>query len=396
MKKYAILTSVLALTACAGGSGGGNPQVGNEITPRSVIVSDSVKESNKEVVGSLASQILVAKDGVSPTIVRSATVNHEGKEYTLYDLNDVEFKTTSLKMNTGIDDGAIVTFITDKNGQIDKIHMIAENETKDTKLEALAIRDDKDEEGNSFIAIEGGYVSPEGSESSVDAIVGYHSINKKNEIGLRYSDVGVIAWGDRNTTDLDTSNYFAGGYTVQKVNPQEIDTNVTFKGTAEAVVRVGSLGEHEPTFTEGKNQLTLDDANATLVFNKETKQSTLTTNFGDNWYAVKATMDKNGKLDTLQFDKTGKTIDNKFAWNASPDENGVIKAHNKTEDIQEGDHVRTFVHDGFVQYYHDTDSNAPKESVMAIRYADSNGGPNNGQGGAENMRFDMGFGGKAQ
>lgn len=112
MKRYLLLTSALALAACGGGSGGGN---GGIIQNSGMRVSDNAIESNKNVT-SMASEILIAQDNVSPNIVRSAKVVNDGKSYTAYHLDDAKF------FENYADASEYTSFGIDKtNGQINKI-----------------------------------------------------------------------------------------------------------------------------------------------------------------------------------------------------------------------------------------------------------------------------------
>ena len=104
MKRYIILTSVIALAACGGGSGGGG-------VPTRQAVSDEAVQSNKKIT-SMASEILVGADGsiITPSMSRSSTVRYNGQDYTSYRLDDVTFK-------MGGED-SLVKFELDENGKI--------------------------------------------------------------------------------------------------------------------------------------------------------------------------------------------------------------------------------------------------------------------------------------
>ena len=82
MKKFALLTSVLTLAACGGGSGGGSFAEQNSGIRAS---SDALKSNS--YVTSMASEIMVAVNGASPNIVRSSKVTSSGKEYIAYHLD---------------------------------------------------------------------------------------------------------------------------------------------------------------------------------------------------------------------------------------------------------------------------------------------------------------------
>lgn len=88
MKKYLILTSVLALAACGGGGHGGVS--GAEQYARSGdLISDGARSSNSALT-SMASAVVVAKDGSGNAVVRTAKT-FGGKEYDVYTLKDVRF-----------------------------------------------------------------------------------------------------------------------------------------------------------------------------------------------------------------------------------------------------------------------------------------------------------------
>lgn len=114
MKKTLILTSILALTACGGGSGsggGGAPVVQDS----GMRVSSDAILSNKNVT-SMASEILIAKNGTAPNIVRSASVVNDGTEYIAYHLDDAKF------FESDMEDGEYISFgIDENNGQINNM-----------------------------------------------------------------------------------------------------------------------------------------------------------------------------------------------------------------------------------------------------------------------------------
>lgn len=120
MRKYFVLTSVLALCACGGGSGGGGGGSGAPVTPtnvRSAITDADVLSSNSNVT-KMATEILVANDNSgTPILNRSATVRQNGHTYTSYRLDDVNFRVA-----TGAND-AYMRFNMDETGKIDSLIM---------------------------------------------------------------------------------------------------------------------------------------------------------------------------------------------------------------------------------------------------------------------------------
>lgn len=118
MKRLFILTSLLALAACGGGSGGGAGQTnGAEDFMRSGFVTDAAKDSNSKVT-SMTSAIVVAKDG-SGSAVRSSTKIYNGKEYAVYTLEDVKLHLADI----AAEDGYLKIGV-DGNGRIDKMTMV--------------------------------------------------------------------------------------------------------------------------------------------------------------------------------------------------------------------------------------------------------------------------------
>ena len=119
MKKYFVLTSVLALCACGGGGGGG-VGIGTPSTPIRAAVSDDALTSNSHVT-SMASEILINTGNPSDRVARSGTVSLNGKTYKSYRLDDVNFRVATGANN------AYMKFHMDTNpetfGQIDSLVM---------------------------------------------------------------------------------------------------------------------------------------------------------------------------------------------------------------------------------------------------------------------------------
>ena len=116
MKRYFLLTSVLALAACGGGSGGGAP---NGSVARAAVSPDAIT-SNKDIT-QMSSEILVAKG--SDPITRSATTTYGGKTYTSYRLDDVKFFTAENLNEEDPDKRSFLRLELDRTGQINAIHM---------------------------------------------------------------------------------------------------------------------------------------------------------------------------------------------------------------------------------------------------------------------------------
>lgn len=124
MKKLSLLSLVLALAACGGGSGGGGSGGGGShgVPYARVAMTPEARASNKEIT-QMASEILVATDGGSPVVQRSGTASYQGKKYKSYRLDDVKFFTAE-NLNEG--DETKPSFLKmelDRSGQINAIHM---------------------------------------------------------------------------------------------------------------------------------------------------------------------------------------------------------------------------------------------------------------------------------
>jgi len=116
MKKIAILTSILALTACGGGGGSGGSADGR-VRPfdSERIVSNQTYNSNRNVT-SMVSRLLIARDGSGRTLARSGSTDFPG--YDEFDLSDVSFNLA----DEGF--GGVVRFGVDDNKKIINFSLI--------------------------------------------------------------------------------------------------------------------------------------------------------------------------------------------------------------------------------------------------------------------------------
>lgn len=320
------------------------------------------------------------------------------------DLANASFKTSSMLLNTGVDDGAIITFETEEDGRIKKITMSLEGVTDED--EEIDMKIDAARRGDTNVFADGSISfkvdGVENVDNNDDFGLLYESGGKKYKTGLRYADFGVIQWGDAG--NYDTSNYFAGGYDAKRTDMDAngnidytrmnqlahnaVNEKLIFSGVADGTVRIGSMSDDSDVLYTDNNKLDLSTT-ATLEFSNGV--SILTANF-DRWYDVTATMDNTGKLSDLRFTNGNKqgfyhSDDYDFKWqrdDVSLDSH-VAEATRNIDLSSPGDpdHTETVVRDGFVQYYGDNGN--PTEAVGVIKYGDSLH-----ESGA--MRFDMGFG----
>ncbi len=399
MKKYAILTSVLALTACGGGSGGGNAPVAQDLGMR--VSSDAIL-SNKNVT-SMASEILIAKDGTSPNIVRSSSVVNGGTEYIAYHLDDAKFFGNDMKSDE------YISFGIDNNGQIDKM-MYHWNEGGSDKTESM------DRNGpNTNIFTEhvykykvevasdtyytdslpiGQYTKQQIKDAFADAYRGeepdsvFDEINNKidstdmqpieyvhNHVidlqgknlpdshKLRYSDFGyttILAKeiSEPGDGDGDDNTVVFGGYAIKEIQNPTLTTDMTFSG--KAIAALGGIHQN------GVKKIETDDTATTLTIDNNGKQ-TLTMPFND-YYTINVEKSQNGN-ETISW--TGNTSLDYVDPETSEHKNFALDANQ---------HVNNQAVN--VKYY--GDAGVPSEAVGGIGFQ------NNG------VEFNGAFGVKAQ
>ena len=119
MKRYFLLTSVLALAACGGGSGGGGAGIVAPVGYNgSARVSDTAIASNSSITN-MKSEVVVASNSSAPVVTRSSTTHSGGVTYTSYRLDDIKLYAADAS-HTG--DGYLQIGL-DNNGRIDKMTM---------------------------------------------------------------------------------------------------------------------------------------------------------------------------------------------------------------------------------------------------------------------------------
>lgn len=115
MKKYLILTSVLALAACGGGGhGGASVNAPDTLNAR---ITDAAAASNQAITA-MKSQVIVSNK-TSGDLSRSATETVGGVTFTSYDLSDVKL----FAADADHTDNGYLKIGMDDNGRIEKITM---------------------------------------------------------------------------------------------------------------------------------------------------------------------------------------------------------------------------------------------------------------------------------
>ena len=125
MKRYFLLTSVLALAACGGGSGGGG-NVGNAVNGRTpgsptehLLASSLIGDTDNNEITNMASAVVVKNGSSWSSFARAAkapdTTSHTG--YTIYKLDNVDFKLVEGNANLE----SAFNFEIDSDGRIENV-----------------------------------------------------------------------------------------------------------------------------------------------------------------------------------------------------------------------------------------------------------------------------------
>ena len=335
MKKIAILTSILALTACGGGSGGGGSapiMPDAPVVPDSGMrVSDDAIESN-ELITSMASEILIAQDGTLPNIIRPAHIVHRGNKYLAYHLDDARFFDNTMEsadeyISFGIDENTgeinnmsyhwkdvVESIDRNPNSNIFTEHVykykVQLDNGKTFYTDSLPILPDGQQysKGQIIEAFKDAYDGEE-SESTLDEIIAKvestdeliateyvhnhvidlygKSLPKSHK--LKYSDFGyttILAKEINQEGDGtgDDNSVVFGGYEVQQIkNPEQLH-DLEFSGKA-----IAALGKKHGN---GNTTIATDDTAAKLTVDEHGVQ-TLIMPFND-YYTIQVVKPQNG------------------------------------------------------------------------------------------------------
>ncbi|MBD5389255.1 hypothetical protein HDR63_03305 [bacterium] len=351
MKKYVILSSVLALAACGGGSSGGGA-VDPIVTPTNAAAFERAAASNKEVTG-MVSRI---QKGDSYAAIggaaRAATGMHSDGAYYL---DNVLFQSADKEFGDPRDDFSF-HFKTDENGKIIGMYVTDDATKEDGSVDELMNR--------------------VGDENKFDFDDAYGKLNLLGaQLGMKYSDFGFLEMYDAD--DPDHAMFImpiAGGYEAKNVTPNKDDfgNDVVFNGTA-----VGSVGEAS-TAVEG-DRLTLSDTAATLTFRKDSGDQVLSAKF-DNWYDVTATQYHDGDAQ-IKFANGDHIKDDKFRFQS---DGATVNAFDTGKVANNS--AQHLLSVGF-EYYGDS-AKDPREATGLVFYSQENGPTDN-----DSVDFFMGFGG---
>ena len=392
MKNLLILTSVLAVAACGGGSGGDGG------IPRPAFVPQSSIDSNKELTD-MVSQVLVATDGT--TLTRSGTTNYNGKEYRVYDLNDVVLKTPAFADDfTRVNKMATLTFSVE-NGEIKGIFI---DEPQAWGTDGIRLERDNNNKfaGNGVF---GGELEVTLSDAEYESIARASEDGAaltRDSMGLRYSDFGVLrahTQFDDNGTPVDeiAELYFAGGY---NIGEKQIDMHE--KPGASVILNGRAVGEVNLGYESADGSISLYTNDAELEFvDGKTNVSLPFFIVGDDgsvtdkqWYTVNATINSifnennpNTNVTSLTF-TDGDNIDDAYAAYRFSSGNEYEAQPNI---VVEPGGSGAVIRDGFINYYGDNDT--PTEAVGNMRYMEEHSNIINNRIGFETA---FGFGGSSE
>lgn len=389
MKKYMILTSVLTLCACGGGTGGGNTAPVRTTSGAPYIVANQQAiDSNSKITG-MVSEIDVCHNCTSPrqSPLRASVVDVNGKSFTVYDLNDVDF----VMADEGFDG---------------KIQFDVNPNTK----EIVGITVDPGEEyaktfnrnsSNTF----GGNITVENDEQAL-ANLRYTSFSKLKNMGLKYSDFGHIYIDKYNeeTGNFDTYQkfVFVGGYdTAKRIN--EIDGEKAFTGYATGSVTAVRNGEGSGKVLklDTTNNANIADKFATLNFNDGT--TTLNAKF-DNWYDIQYVKDTDGEhIDFSNYTNSenltavdGTVVNaNMFKMINDSGDNFTL-ANNVYHEYENGNPTETELNslNSDIRYYGDNGNPSEAVGMIQIRDSDNYSGNMDDYDDHHEVRMNLSFGGK--
>ena len=380
MKKLTILTSVLALAACGGGSGGGTGTPGAVVIP-STGLTDAQRAAATSNANVTDMNSFIVVGGSNPTInpnsrAASTHVFAQSDGGTRYDLENVTFKT--IPTSGVISD---LMFHTDTNGKIESIEFLDAEEIMSEHEDSSVLVGQIERQGdtNKFIAHQGQMPN---MEQTADMQVEYISYSKQSGQGLTYSDFGMLRMDTSVLVDADVDTYdmpFIGGFDDKNVAnnrmkdlAQNENSDIVFTGLAKGSVSYSNQA------TDASENLDLVDTEATLTFAQDGTQ-TLAADF-TNWAQVEAVKAVNG---TNQFIVRESYVANDSPYYLETSPAGLV-------DGAMNEHTMAFQ----TGYY--GDNNAPNEGVGLVQYQYMHGYNESIHDYEHHVNVDLGFGGTRQ
>ena len=356
MKKYLVLTSVLALAACGGGSGGGS------VTPpraADLVGANVVGANNDNVkITTMASAVVVKNNGELVDLARAASApdtSYAG--YTIYKLNNVDFKMiqdSTAAFNFDIDEHGKIASVTGVVGGGELfavrdtdaehphfnavIYQFVKSDLDDREVVTVSadstgiVRKSQLDAALAAAVVRGDLSQEEANAGFWNRLTQTWEFKKNGEYndGLTYSDFGFLQadnvtkdekvivdengnWSlDAGGTHKDYSAgehrallAFAGGYDIPRSNPTN---GMTFHGKAIGVLNTSVHGDQnfKGGATYGYNHSNLDpstrntDESATMT----TDSATLVFNQGNEVLTMPF-----GSDGTVTDNRTGTTVD---------------------------------------------------------------------------------------
>ncbi len=395
MKKITILTSILALAACGGVSGGNGPippstTISEPETPN-ITVPAGAQNSNRAIT-SMKSEILVPNNsGTHSMTGRSSTTHINGKDYTSYRLDDVKFEQSGFDGDST--DETYLKFGLDENGKIIRLDVFNGDESRtqtitrdsddaktfsetskkytinygdnasyeintsmdtnlDDDLEFILTKENNPDKD----AILAAYKDKKYTTADVKITTTSDMYGKTLSKPLSYADFGYVTQVYGNDTN-GVHTVITGGYEIKAIAEENFaSTDMTFTGTA-----IGAISAETSDGYDSK-RIKTENGTATLTF--QDGKETLTMPF-DDYYTVTATRARGESDPTLEFTDY-KGTDDKFKFNET--------TLNNRENTRL--HFRT-------GYY--GNNNNPTEAIGTISVEQNNNGARIG--------FDAAFGG---
>jgi len=357
MKKYLVLTSVLALAACGGGSGGGGSAAVTPPRAADLVGANVVGATNDNVkITTMASAVVVKNNGELVDLARTASApdtSYAG--YTIYKLNNVDFKMiedSTASFNFGIDANGKIASVTGAVGGGELFAVRDDTDPDAPVFNATIYQFVKAGEDREVVTVSGdsnGIVRKSQLDAALAAAVTRGDLTqseadagswnrltqtwefKKNgeyNDGLTYSDFGFLQadntekWkhvtvdenGGFTWDNSDPENHktyaagehrallaFAGGYDIPRSNPTN---GMTFHGKAIGVLNTSVESSGISTYKSGANPYGYDHGMTLGEYNHD-ESATMTTD------GATLVFNQGNEVLTMPFGTNGTVTDNR-------------------------------------------------------------------------------------